>query len=703
MDLRNITPSLSTRNTLVRIVIIAACILLVIIALPRDEKQTFRYNIGKPWMYNSFIAKYDFPIYKTDDILQQEKDSILHHFQPYYSSLPNTEETMINKLRSDYPEGLPGLPDDYLQVIINRLHRIYQAQIIETSDYNSLVKNNTSAIRIIHNKEARRQELTYIYSTRAAYEQLFIDEDIDDHKAALQRCNLNDYITPNIVYDKERTESERTQMINALPVADGMVMTGQKIIDRGDIVTPQTARILDSFERETNTRAISKIAIRFTLLGHILYVTILVLLFTAYLYLYRKEYFDMPRRTTMLYLFIALFPILTSFVITHNILSVYILPYCIAPIFIRVFVDSRTAFFAHAITILLCAAAVTYQYEFIIIQLVAGIVAIFTLREITTRSQIVRTAAAVAIASVAIYYALQLVQSDDNLKLDADMYYHFLVNAIILLLAYPLMYLVERLFNLTSDVVLIELSNTSQGVLRRLSEEAQGTFQHSVTVANIARQVANRLHAHGLLVYTGALYHDIGKLLNPAFFTENSQGKSSHEGLTNVQSAQIIISHVTHGIELAKKEHLPTDIIDFINTHHGHGKAKFFYITEKNAHPNETIDEAPFTYPGKNPFTKEQAILMMCDAVEAAARSLKTHNDETITQLVNNIVDAQLADGFFNNAPITFLDIQHAKHTIVEQLKNIYHTRTAYPNLKSATTPRRRNSLQDRRKKKANA
>ncbi|MCD8289264.1 MAG: HDIG domain-containing protein [Prevotella sp.] len=667
------------RDRLLRAVIVAACIVLVICSLPRDEKQTFRYDIGKPWAYNSFIAKFDFPIYKTDEVLSQERDSILLSFQPYYTLKADVEQRMIDKLLHDYPDGFPGLPQEYLRIVVNRLHRIYQARVMDTGEFNQLAKDSAAMVRIIDGKEVDSQNIGYIYSTRNAYEQLFIDEELGEGGQALRRCNLNEYIEPNIVYDSQRTETERNELVNSIPAADGMVMTGQKIIDRGDIVDASTARILNSFERETTNRALGKTAIRYTLFGHILQVSFLVLLFTFYLYLYRRDYFDKPRSMLMLYVLIAVFPMMTSFVISHSIFSVYMLPFCIAPVFVRIFMDSRTAFFTHVITVLLCAMAVTYQYEFIIIQIVAGIVAIFSLRELSKRSQVFRTAALVGIASIIIYYALQLVQSDDEMKLDADMYYHFVVNAALMLLAYPLMYVVEKLFNFNSDVVLFELSNTSQGLLRKLSEVAPGTFQHSVSVANLATEVANKIGANSLLVHTGALYHDIGKMENPVFFTENQRGASPHATLTNKQSAQIIISHVTQGIALAEKHSLPKYIQNFILTHHGTGKAKYFYVMEKNAHPDEEIDAAAFTYPGPNPFTKEQAILMMADSSEAAARSLKEYTEESITALIDKVIDAQVADGFFKNCPITFSDIAVAKNVIIDRLKNVYHTRIAYP------------------------
>ena len=334
---------------------------------------------------------------------------------------------------------------------------------------------------------------------------------------------------------------------------------------------------------------------------------------------------------------------------------------------------------------LICAAAVKYQYEFIIVQLASGLVAIYSLRELSKRSQIFITALLVAIASCVIYSALQLMQDNQVFNIDRNMYTYFIINGIFLLLSYPLMYIIEKMFGFTSNVTLFELSNTNKGLLRNLSEIAPGTFQHSITVGNLAAEIANRIGANSLLVRTGALYHDIGKMTNPVFFTENQAGVNPHDQLSELESAQIIISHVSEGLKMAEKVGLPNIIKDFITTHHGTGITKFFYINYCNAHPTEVVDKSLFQYPGPNPFTREQAILMMADTVEAASRSLKEYTEESISGLVSKLIDGQVADGFFKECPITFRDIALAKLVLTERLKAIYHTRISYPHLKVET------------------
>ena len=673
---------LKWRNFLSRTLLVLITVLLIVWALPRNESKQFRYDIGKPWMYGSFIAKFDFPIYKTDETIKEQEDSLLETYQPYYNYDPAVEKKQVSKFLADYQNGIPGLPHNYVRLIADRLHRLYQAGIMDTPEYNEAYRDSTSQVRLVSGNSAQSISLGCVYSTLSAYEQLFIDEQIAMQRPILQRCNLNNYIEPNLIYDKGRSETERNDLLSSIPPASGMVMSGQKVIDRGDIVDEYTYRVLSSFEREIKRRSATQTQITNTIIGQVIFVTLMVFLFTMYLGLFRRDYFNKPRSIAMLYTLITLFPVVVSLMMRHNFLSVYMLPFAMVPIFVRVFMDSRTAFVCHVTMILICTTAVRYQYEFIIIQLVAGLIAIYSLRELTRRAQVFKTAILVGIGSTFVYLALQLMQDNDFSSMDHDMYYHFVVNAVLLLIAYPMMYIIEKMFGFVSSVTLFELSNTNRGLLRDLSEIAPGTFQHSITVGNLAAEIANKIGANALLVRTGALYHDIGKMKNPVFFTENQAGVNPHDTLTYQESARIIISHVTEGVKLAERENLPTIIRDFIVTHHGTGITKFFYIKYKNEHPEEEVDTAPFTYPGPNPFTREQAILMIADGVEAASRSLPEYTEESISTLVNRMIDQDVTDGYFKECPITFRDLAIAKLVLIERLKAIYHTRISYPEMK---------------------
>ena len=672
------------RNLLTRSALVIVSVIIIVWFLPRNSGPQFRYDVGKPWMYGSLIAKFDFPIYKTDEAIKAEQDSLLNQLEPYYNFKENVEKEQIAKFYEKYKDGIPGLSKDYVTTIIDRLHRLYQAGIMNQSDYSKNFKDSTSFVRVINGRTATSVPINCIYSTMAAYEQLFMDEKLGAQRQILQKCNLNEYLTPNLTYDKERSETEIADVVSSVAIASGMVLTGQKIIDRGEIVDEHTFRVLSSFEREMVRRSANSSEVSSTIAGQALFVGIIMILFTLYIALFRKDYFDKPRSLMMLYALITIFPILVSLMMEHNVLSVYVLPFAIVPIFIRVFMDSRTAFISHVVMTLICAAAVKYQYEFIIIQLVAGLVAIYSLRELSQRAQLFKTAILVTLASCAVYFALQLMQDNSILTMDHSMYKHFIANGVMLLFAYPLMLVVEKMFGFISNVTLIELSNTSKDLLRKMSEVAPGTFQHSIMVGNLAAAISDKIDAKTQLVRTGALYHDIGKIQNPAFFTENQAGVNPLNKMDRKAAAQIIISHVTEGLKLADKYDLPTEIKDFITTHHGLGKTKYFYISYKNEHPKEKIDESVFSYAGPNPFTREQAILMMADTVEAASRSLSDYTEESISNLVNTLIDGQVSDGYYTDCPITFHDINVAKQVLIERLKVIYHTRISYPELKKS-------------------
>lgn len=681
MSIFNNTEENYWRNLATKTVLVCITVAIIVWFLPRNEGRMYRYDVGKPWMYGSVIAKFDFPIYKTDEAIKHEQDSLLKHFQPYYSLNPLIEKKQVERFLHDYEQGINGLPKEYVGIVARQMQEIYQMGIINTNEYNNIFKDSTSMIRFVSGKNAKSLKVSSFYSTIAAYEHIFANEKLAAQRAILSRCNLNNYIEANIVYDKEKSDAEKNDLLSSIPLASGMVMSGQKIIDRGEIVNDYTCRVLNSFDKEMKRRSSTQDEIMTTFIGQILFVLILVMMFTSYLTLFRKDYFEKPRSITMLYTMITLFPILVSMMMKHNFFSVYIIPFAMAAIFVRVFMDSRTAFITHVTMILICAAAVKYQYEFIIVQLASGLVAIYSLRELSKRSQIFITAILVTISSCIVYLALQLMQDNQVFNIDPSMYTYFIINGIFLLLSYPMMYLIEKMFGFISNVTLFELSNTNKGLLRNLSEIAPGTFQHSITVGNLAAEIANRIHANSLLVRTGALYHDIGKMTNPVFFTENQAGVNPHDQLSDLESAQIIISHVTEGLKLAEKFNLPGIIKDFISTHHGTGLTKYFYINYCNEHPDEQVDKEMFQYPGPNPFTREQAILMMADTVEAASRSLNEYTEESISTLTNKLIDSQVADGLFRECPITFRDIALAKSVLIERLKSIYHTRISYPHL----------------------
>lgn len=675
----NIKQDVTWRDVLIRAAIIIGSVAIITWFMPRDSRSSYRAELGKPWKYADFTAPYDFPIYKSEQAVKSERDSIISHFEPYFNINKDVEGNMVRKFVRDYNDGIPGLPADYISIIANRLHALYQTGIVSSTEYSQLRGDTSRLVRIVDGKTAQSVPLTSLYSTKSAYEQIYFDKMIEPHRQILQKCNLNDYITPNLVYDKERNQSSINDIMNSVPLASGIVQKGQKIIDRGEIVDEQVLRIVDSYTKENEKRAQTETQIGLTIIGEAIYVAILLICFTIYLSMFRKDYFEKPRSIAMLYSLVILFSLFTSILVRNSLGHVYLIPYATVPIIVRVFMDTRTAFITHLVMLLLCACMLQHPFEFIAVQTVGGLVAIYSLRALQYRSQLFRTAVEATIASMAMCFAIDCIQSSMLSDIDRSTYNYLIVNGVFLLFVYPILYIMEKTFGYISDITLIELSNTNNPLLRRLSEVAPGTFQHSIQVGNLAAEIAIKIGANSQLVRTGALYHDIGKMNNPIYFTENQSGVNPHESLTEIESAQIIISHVTEGLKMAERYNLPSVIKDFISTHHGQGKAKYFYVKYKNSHPDTPIDDLLFTYPGPNPFTREQAILMVADTIEAASRSLPDYTEKSIRSLVERLVDAMVADGYFRECPITFRDLAYSKTVLIEKLKTIYHTRVSYP------------------------
>ena len=672
------------RNLLVKFFLVAATVTFIVWSMPRDNNNNFKIEINKPWRYSDFTAPFDFPIYKSEELVKKERDSLTQEFEPYYNFDKDVESRKLRQFMQDYPDGIPGLPYQFMPQITAQLRRLYAQGIMNTSEYNELNADTSKMIRMVNGKTAVSLPVTKIHSTVGAYEELFLLPNLSDYRELLVKCSLNDYIMANLSYDKERSEAGLEDLLSSIPLANGVAQRGQKIIGRGEIVDERAYNILQSFFRENERRQNDDVKLSYVILGEILYVGLLIICFTVYITLFRKDYFEKPRSAMMLYALILLFAVTASLMVSNNVLHIFIIPFAMVPIFVRVFMDSRTAFMAHTVTVLICAAVLQHPLEFFAVEEVAGLIAIFSLRELSSRSQLFWTAVLVTGGTMLTNLALNWIRNNDITHIDYSEFNYLTINGLLLFCSYPLLYIMEKAFNFTSNITLIELSDMNKELLRRMSEVAPGTFQHSIQVGNLAAEIANKIDAKSQLVRTGALYHDIGKITNPIYFTENQAGINPHDNKTYVESAQMLISHVTEGLKLADKYNLPQVIREFIATHHGLGKTKYFYIKQKNDYPDEEIDDLLFTYPGPNPFTKEQAILMMADSVEAASRSLSDYSEQSIRNLVDRIVDSLMDEGYFRDCPITFRDIQYAKTVLIEKLKTIYHTRISYPELKTS-------------------
>ena len=686
MKPKSIWQTLSRRSFLTVACTPLVSVVTLIYFLPRESKFGYVYELNKPWHYPQLIASYDFVIYKTDDEVKRERDSVVRQFVPYYRVDSLVAEKQIAALRKDFYAGkFRGIPVYYLPRLVENLRQIYARGILDVSDYEGSLKGDSHVLRLIRGQEATTGEVENFFTIRTAYDYLLNRDKGALSQEPLRGCNLNDYLAVNVKNDTAKNRLELQSELSQVSDNIGMVQSGQLVIDRGQIVNAEHVRILNSLKRESEQRMDPSRGYWFIFAGQVIFVILLISLLFTYLKLFRRDYFSSPHSVLLLFSFVTVFPVITYLMMAHHFYSVYLVPYALIPIFVRIFMDSRTSFMAVVTSSLLSALSLHSPFEFVLWQIVTGATVIYSLRELTERSQLLRTVLAVVVVGLVISIGYDLSQGLNGDAFDRSRIVYMIIGGILLLFAYPLMYFVEKLFGFTSSVTLVELTNTNNPILRKMSKVAQGTFNHSMQVSNLAAEVADKIGAKAQLARTRALYHDIGKVLNPAFFTENQSGVNPHDTISEERSAQIIINHVTDGLRLAEKYHLPQVIKEFIRTHHGTGLVKYFYIQYCNKHVGEPVDEEAFRYPGPNPQTREQAVVMMCDSVEAASRSLKEYTEESITQLVNRIVDSQLAEGHFKECPITFRDIADAKRTLIDSLKTIYHTRISYPEIKKPT------------------
>lgn len=677
-----------TRMTrlMMKCILVIVSTTLIVYFMPKGDEFGYKYELNKPWNYGLLIANTKFPILKNDSAIHKEREATIRSFQPYYNYDRTVRDSMMNRLYTDAAKEWQGQNADmYVRHIAALLDTIYRHGVMSPDDYSRLKEvEHRKRIRVVKNNEATSVPLAQVFSLRSAYNYIITQDTSIYSPLVMRQYNINELIQQNLAYDEMKSDVELDELLQGISYYNGFVQAGQKIVDRGEEVTDEVYDVLYSYEQDYERRNTDDAKIPYKSIGQSIYILVIFIALTTYLTLFRADYFENVRNVTLLFALPVLFCVIASLMVSHKILNVFMLPCCMVPVVIRVFMDSRTAFMFHCAMVLIMSLMLVSSYEFLIVQLVAGMVAIQTLRELSQRSQIIWTSFIIFLVYV-IFYTGYSLHHENDIKMDTWMYVCFTVNCVLLLFTYPLLWMLEKVFGFTSDVTLIELSNVHNPLLQRMTEVAPGTFQHSMQVANLSAEVANKIGAKAQLVRTGALYHDIGKIERPAFFTENQNGLSPHKHLTPLKSAEVIIAHVKNGVALAEKNHIPEDIKRFITTHHGCSKAKYFYITYKNEHPDEQLDEAAFTYPGPNPSTKEEAILMMCDATEAASRSLPEYTEDSINQLVDRIIDGQIADGCFDECSITLKEISIAKAVLKEKLKTIYHTRISYPELTDGT------------------
>lgn len=659
---------------LLKIAIVAVSTALIAYFLPRTGGFNYSYELGQPWRYGTIISTQKFNIQMSDSAISQRSDSLARHFMPYFTHLTTVEQTVkADMLALDGDETLK-------RHVVNMLDSVYSRGVMSGADRDSLSEAGTTFIRIIHGNEAQVVPLSRIMSTHEAY-QYITHADSRYTPSDISHLNINTVLRENLEYDYAKSAAELQAETEAMSSSLGFVRVNEKIVDRGELITEDIFQKLRSYETIINRKAEENGTSGLMLWGQIGLVAIIITLLVTYLAVFRADYLENPRSAILLFSLITLFTVIASTMVSHHFFHVYLLPCSMVPVIIRVFMDSRTAYVFHTGMILLISLSLNNPYDFVLFNLVAGLVVVLNLRELTQRSQIIHISIVATLAYCTLYICHEFSIGAEVADLERSILIYFCMSGLLLLFTYPLFWVMEKVFGFVSDVTLVELSNINHPLLQKMSEEAPGTFQHSMQVANLATEVAKRIHAKSQLVRTGALYHDIGKMERPVFFTENQAGGNPHKHLSPMKSAEVIIAHVERGIALADKYNLPEQIKGFIRTHHGTGKTMYFLVTYKNEHPDEEVDETLFQYPGPNPSTKEEAILMMADTVEAASRSLGEYTEEAIGNLVDKLVDSQVSEGFFKQCPITFKDIADAKEVMKERLKIMYHTRISYPEL----------------------
>lgn len=649
---------------------------------PRETKVSYDETEGRPWRYGLITAPFDFPVYKAKAQLDQERDSIMKEYIPYYSQDKTRGERSIIIFTNDAEAS--NIPAEYISYIQKKMGEIYSVGVVSVVDYEKFAGDKSSQQLYLidgDNNIAEIRNLSSFFTSKQAYEKLIDDAPNSVDQQKLQALDLNNYIFDNIVLNKDLSNKAKDELFLKVPFAEGNVLAGQKIIDRGEIVTAKTVHVLNSLQKIREEREGTGSRQSWMVLGDVILITVFIFSFMTYLIFFRSREYADRRNVLFMLTMIVLSSVLTGIFVKIG-LSVYIIPYAIATIMVRTFIDSRTAMLSHLVIIVISSLMVPSPQEFLMLQIPVGFACIFSLKDLSERSQLIKASFFILMTYAIVYVGVVLALRGDFKQIDPLMFLYFAINFMFVMFAYLLVYICEKTFGFISGVSMIELSNINKPLLQKLSEVAPGTFQHSMQVSNLAAAVAVRIGANASLVRTGALYHDIGKMSDPAYFTENQlPGVNLHKGLPYKESARIIIRHVTEGVKIAKKYNLPQQIIDFIETHHGKGKVKYFYNSYKNEHPDEIVDPADFMYPGPNPYSKETAILMMADTVEAASRSLKEYTEESISDLVDKLVQSQLNDGLLSNAPITFRDIEIAKGIFKDKLKIIYHTRIVYPEL----------------------
>jgi len=694
----------SDKKYLYHLILFVASIIIVVFISPREGKFKYEFQKGKPWLSASLIAPWDFPVLKPDNVLARERDSILKYFAPYFKLDSDLEKKKIeefDKYLSDLsqayesesksldPMGFASLKRELNTI----LSEIYQHGVLGTDEAMPFEKL-PAEITVVRGRMGEKKQVSSLFVQKSAYQyaQDKKEEIVNKHAVGsgkplsdfVSEVVLYDYIEPNLSYDATTSANVKNRMIEEISINKGLVQEGELIISQGEIVNDEKFTILESMRSEYEKK-LGRNDKWLILFGRIILVAACYLALYLFMYHFRFNILSSTHKTFFIILIILLFIVLIRYVIYLPGNVIFLVPIALIAILVRTFYDSRLALFVYLVAVMLAGFIVPNSFEFVFLSYIAGVIVIFSLTNIYRRSKLFLAVLMVFLSYSIVYLGIGLMQEGNLSNMNWKNYIWFTGNGIFLLLSYPLIFVFEKTFRFLSDATLFELSDTNQQLLRKLAEEAPGSFQHSLQVANLAEEAAREIGANNLIARTGALYHDIGKTADAGYFIENiNEGFNPHDTLNPLTSSEIIVGHVKKGVDLARKFKLPSPIIDFIQTHHGTTVAYFFYKKFIDKNPRETDKEKKFAYPGPKPFSKETAIVMMADAVEAASRSLANYSDENISELVERIIYIQEQDGQFSETPLTFKDISDIKSVFIKRLSNIYHARIAYPSRDAA-------------------
>ncbi|MEI6695819.1 MAG: HDIG domain-containing metalloprotein [Bacteroidota bacterium] len=673
-----------------KIFLFVASIFLLVSLFPREGTFKYDFRKGKYWMHDDLIAPFDFAINKSEEEINAEKASLLANVKLYFKK----DEALSQQKKAEFKTQLSNKWDEkYKQVNHNKKERVSSILI---SIYDSLInagiielipeiENKAAGLGIIllKNNIAEETEISKFYTIGSADKYI---------RNEVNKLNLKDAVffteiienalIQNVKYDQHTTLKEKQNLISNVSPTKGMVENGQRIISKGELITNDKYQVLESLKNEYEIQLGSSTKYFSILLGQILLLSISIVVLVLYLRAFQKDILADNKKNLFLLLLIFMMVFITSFVIKADAGYIYLLPLCLGPIIVRVFFDSRLALFVHLVTIIIIGFLAPNSFDFVFIQMIAGIITIISVVNLEKRAQFFRTSFFVFITYSLIYIGLILIQDGNFTQASFKVFVMFAGSALLTLFSYPLIFVFEKLFGYVTDVSLMELSNTNSKLLREMASKTPGTFQHSMQVANLVEEVIFEIGGNALLARAGALYHDLGKMEMPMFFIENQNtALNPHSELSYDESAEIIISHVSKGIQIARKHNIPEQLIDFIRTHHGTRKTAFFYQKFKLDYPDEIIDETKYTYKGPIPFSKETAVLMIVDSVEAASRSIKLPDEQNINDLVEKIINEQVNSNQFVNSNITFRDIDKIKNILKKKLSSIYHVRVEYPTI----------------------